>query len=84
MLLENNVDMALVGEISLEDESIKWLYDGLGCIACDVDEHLDDILETDTETINDFLTDNNLNDYFYIGQPEINNTIFNFRDPDSK
>lgn len=75
MLKESNIDMALVGEINLEDESIKWSYDGLGCITCDIDEHLKDIFDTDMETIKDYLLDEKLDDCFYFGQPEINDTI---------
>lgn len=75
ILMESNIDLALVGDISLEDESIKWFYDGLGCVTCDIDEYLKDIFNTDAETIEDFLLDKNLDDYFYFGQPEINDTM---------
>jgi hypothetical protein len=75
MLMESNIDLALVGDITLEDECIKWSFDGLGCITCDAEEHLEDIFSGDAETIDDFLLDKNLGDNFYFGQPEINDTI---------
>lgn len=74
-ILENNIDLTLVGEIELIDECIKWVYDGIGNFSTEMDEHLNDVLEADKEIIEDFLIDNKIIDYFYFGIPEINDTI---------
>ena len=75
MLLNNNIDLALIGDIELEDESIKWSYDGLGSAPVEMEEHLEDTFETDKETINDFLYDKKIEENFYFGQPEIGETF---------
>lgn len=74
-IMENNIDLALVGEIELGDECIKWVYDGLGNFSTEMDEHLNDVHEADMEIIGDFLSEKKIEDYFYFGLQEINDTI---------
>ncbi|MFP4367908.1 MAG: hypothetical protein ACLFQA_12505 [Bacteroidales bacterium] len=65
MIKETNTDLKLVGTLELEDEHIKWSYDGLGYFGYNMEEHLNDIFNTDTEIIEDFFIDNNIYDCFY-------------------
>jgi len=74
-LLEDNVDMSLMGEIEIEEESIKWIYDGLGKDVSEMKEHLDECLEIDKDTIDEYLIENKLDTKFYFGQPDIDETI---------
>ena len=73
-LLNNNVDMELSGEIEIEEESIRWTYDGLGKVFTEMEEHLEETLYMDRDTLDEFLTENKVVDKFYFGQPEINDT----------
>lgn len=75
LLLENNVDMQLVGEISCDDEILRWEYDGLNHIEGEMEAHLMDIWETDEETIMDFLADRNVEHHFFINEPEIRDSF---------
>lgn len=77
-LLEDNVDMSLIGEIDIEEESIKWVYDGLGKDIAEMDEHLEECLETDKDTIDEYLLENKLDTKFYFGQPDVDETIISF------
>jgi hypothetical protein len=73
-LLNDNVDMTLSGEIEIEEESIRWTYDGLGKVFTEMEEHLGETLDTDRDTLDEFLLENKVTDKFYFGQPEINDT----------
>ena len=78
-LLENNIDLDLIGEISIEnDELIKWEYDGLGKTGKGMEEHLTDVFEADREIIEDFLVDKKINDYFFINEPHYDESYIFF------
>ena len=74
-LLEDNVDMSLLGEIEIEEESIKWVYDGLGKDTAEMDEHLEECWETDQDTLEEYFLENKIDTNFYFGQPDIDETI---------
>ena len=79
MLLNNNIDLDLVGDISIEnDELIKWEYDGLGKSDKNIQEHLSDVFDADKEIIEDFLYDNNIEDYFFINEPQFDESYVFF------
>lgn len=77
-MLDNNIDMKLVGEVSCDDETIKWEYDGLGKLVDDMETHLTSIYETDKETISDFFSEKNIEDSFFISELNIDESFITF------
>lgn len=77
-LLENNVELHLIGDITCDSESIKWEYDGLGKSDEDMQAHLEETFDTDKEIIVDFLTEEDLLEMFFIHEPEINDSYITF------
>ena len=78
-ILESNLDLKLVGSLELSDaDDIKWFYDGLTDIPEDMETHLNDIYDTDLETLNDFLIDEKINEDFYTVTPEISESYISF------
>lgn len=74
-LLEEGINLNLFGEITLEDENIKWEYDGISQSECDMDVHLNDIFDADRDTITEYFAENNISGYFYIHEPEVDESI---------
>lgn len=74
MLLADNVDIALYGELELLDECILWSYDGFGNATSEIEGHLDMTLDSDKTLLDDFINDNGLSNNFYLGLPEIEET----------
>ena len=70
-ILDENVELHLVGEISCEDDYIKWEYDGLGKTDEDMTIHLDETYETDKEILIEFLLEKRLNNSFNVNNVEI-------------
>lgn len=75
LLLEENIDLHLVGTISFDDEVIKWEYDGFGKCDTDMEAHLQDVYDADKEVLFDFMVDNNIADYFFIHEPEFSDSF---------
>jgi hypothetical protein len=78
LLLENNVELAISGEIELEDESIKWSYDGLGRVLSEMNEYLEEIYFSDKNVLEEFLRDNNLEESFFFCEPDFDETLVSF------
>ena len=74
-LLEDGIDLNLVGEISLEDENIKWEYDGISQSEYDMDVHLNDTFDADRDTLTEYIAENNIGSYFHIHEPEVDESI---------
>lgn len=74
-LFEYNIELKLVGEITLDDESIRWTFDGLCNVSQDMDVYLQENFDADKETIEDFLLEIDNIDRFYFDQPEISESI---------
>ena len=70
-ILDENVELHLVGEISCEDDYIKWEYDGLGKTDEEMTIHLDETYETDKEILIEFLLEKRLNNSFNVNNVEI-------------
>ena len=51
------------------------VYDGLGKDVADMDEHLEECLETDNDTLDEYFVENKVDTKFYFGQPDIDETI---------
>lgn len=78
-LINNNMTILLVGEIELvDDEMIKWTYDGLGDDFDDINEHLYQIYENDLEMMEDHINDENIKKEFNVLKPDIDDTIITF------
>lgn len=78
-LNDNNIHTILTGNFELvDDEMIKWFYDGLADDYDNINEHLLSIYESDLETIEDFIHDNEINIDFQFLKPEIDDTIITF------
>ena len=78
-IFDENIDLQVIGNISCDDETIKWEYDGLGNTDGDMEAHLEDICDTDKTTIEDFLSDNCIQDYFFIHEAEIAESFITFQ-----
>lgn len=78
-ILENNIDLDLIGDISYDDDDyIVWEYDGLGKCDDNMEEHLLDVYETDKEILEDYLVDLELEDYFFIHEPNFDESFTYF------
>lgn len=73
--LESQIIDNLTGDLYLEDEIIKWEYDGIAQIGIDMETHLFDVFQSDEEIILDFISENDLDNNFYIHDPEVDETI---------
>ena len=79
LMLEENIDLELIGEISLDDDdSIKWEYDGLGKCDDDMEEHLQEVYDEDKGIIEDFLWDNSIDEDFFINEPDFDESSVYF------
>ena len=70
-ILDENVDLHLVGDISYEDDYIKWEYDGLGKTDEDMATHLEETYETDKEILIDFIMQKGLTHSFNVNNIEV-------------
>ena len=70
-ILEENIELHLTGEISYEDDYIKWEYDGLGKTDEDMATHLDETYGTDKEILIEFLLEKRLNNSFNVNNLEV-------------
>lgn len=78
-LMEDNIDLHLMGEISCDDEEINWIYDGLGNTNGGMETHLIDVYEEDREILNNFIFEKKQEGYFFIHEPEINESFITFK-----
>lgn len=77
-LLEENIELLLVGEISFDGDMIKWIYDGLGKTNNDMESHLEDIMEKDVEVLNDLFIEESIDHLFFTHEPEFNDSVVFF------
>lgn len=75
LIVENNIDHNLIGDISFEEEIITWEYDGLSQIGFDIEIHLIDVFNSDKELLYDIMCENKIENEFYFHEPEIDETM---------
>lgn len=75
----NAISNNLKGELTFEDDCVKWFYDGLSTdIDCSMDEHLIDVVQEDRETILELLEELDVIDDFRITDPDYDETYATF------
>lgn len=70
-ILDENIELHLVGDILCEDDYIKWEYDALGKTDENMETHLEETYENDKEILIEFLLNKNLNNSFNVNNVEI-------------
>ena len=77
-LIEDQINDSLYGDISFEDEMIKWEYDGLYKDDGDMQGHLEMVVDSDKTIIEEVLEECNVLDDLLITEPEIDETRISF------
>lgn len=78
ILIENLINDSLYGDISFEDEMIKWEYDGLYKDDGDMEGHLETVIDSDKTIIEEALEELGVLDDLLITESDIDETLISF------